>query len=77
MQMKNANLPANFFKFDFKYLAVIVHKSNRVLHRWLNKLSTFRIDGLNDKVGEGQTLYLSHEKEIEFKNCICKFLLKG
>lgn len=54
--------------------AAIVHKSNRMLHRWINRLADFGIDGLKDRIGRGRTLYLSREKEDEFKNIVLRFL---
>lgn len=54
--------------------ASIVHKSNRMLHRWLNKLAVFGLDGLKDKNGRGRVLFLPREKELEFKNIVLIFL---
>ncbi len=54
-------------------VAAIVHKSSRMIHRWLNKLSKFGIDGLKDKPGRGRNLCLPNEKEAEFIKAILDF----
>ncbi len=53
--------------------AAIVHKSNRMLHRWLNRLDQFGLEGLKDKPGRGRDLYLPLTKEAEFKDIILQF----
>ncbi len=55
-------------------VANIIHKSSRMIHRWLNKLDKLGLEGLKDKQGRGRTLYLSKEKEAEFKNIVLIFL---
>ena len=55
-------------------VATIIHKSSRMIHRWLNKLDKLGLDGLKDKQGRGRTLYLSREKEAEFRNIVLIFL---
>lgn len=54
--------------------AAIVHKSSRMLHRWLNRFAAFGIEGLKDKHGRGRTLCLPKEKEAEFKSIVFAFL---
>ena len=54
--------------------ATIVHKSARMIHRWINKLAEYGIKGLKDKPGRGRTLFLPREKEAEFKNIVSIFL---
>ncbi|HMT03725.1 MAG TPA: helix-turn-helix domain-containing protein [Burkholderiales bacterium] len=53
--------------------ADLVHKSNRMVHRWLNKLEEFGLDGLKDKSGRGRRVRLPKEKEAEFLNIILEF----
>ncbi|HMT02799.1 MAG TPA: helix-turn-helix domain-containing protein [Burkholderiales bacterium] len=53
--------------------AAIVHKSNRMLHRWLNRLDQFGLEGLKDKPGRGRDLYLPLTKEAEFKDIVLQF----
>ena len=54
--------------------AAIVHKSSRMLQRWLNRVAKFGIDGLKDKHGRGRRLCLPKEKEAEFKTIVSTFL---
>lgn len=54
--------------------ATIVHKSARMIHRWLNSFTKFGIEGLKDKSGRGRILCLPKEKELEFKNIVSIFL---
>ncbi len=54
--------------------ATIIHKSARMIHRWLNRLAEFGIEGLRDKSGRGRTLFLPREKENDFKNIVSNFL---
>lgn len=53
--------------------ATLVHKSNRMIHRWISKLAQFGIDGLKDKTGRGRKLFISQDKETEFKNLVLEF----
>ncbi|HMT03553.1 MAG TPA: helix-turn-helix domain-containing protein [Burkholderiales bacterium] len=53
--------------------ANLVHKSNRMIHRWLNKLEERGLDGLKDKSGRGRRVRLPKEKEAEFLNIILDF----
>ncbi|HMT02488.1 MAG TPA: hypothetical protein PKD00_04150 [Burkholderiales bacterium] len=51
----------------------LVLKSNRIIHKWLNKLAIYGIDGLKDKNGRGRKLFIPKEKELEFKNIVIEF----
>ncbi len=53
--------------------ADLVHKSSRMIHRWLNKLENFGLEGLKDKLGRGRKVRLPYEKEAEFINIILDF----
>ncbi|HMT03400.1 MAG TPA: helix-turn-helix domain-containing protein [Burkholderiales bacterium] len=54
--------------------AMIVHKSARMVHRWLNRFAKLGIEGLKDKSGRGRILCLPKEKEPDFKNIVSIFL---
>ncbi len=54
--------------------ATIVHKSARMVHRWLNRFAKLGIEGLKDKSGRGRILCLPKEKAPEFKNIVSIFL---
>lgn len=78
---KNAALKVRYFALSHiasgktvLEAAAIVHKSSRMLHRWLNCLEQFGIEGLKDKKGRGRKLSLSIEKEAEFKNIVSAYL---
>ncbi len=53
--------------------ADLVHKSSRMIHRWLNKFEEHGLDGLKDKIGRGRKVILQQEKEAEFINIILEF----
>ena len=79
-QEKNAALKIRYLAFSHIAAgktvietADLVHKSSRMIHRWLNKLEKFGLDGLKDKLGRGRKVRLPKEKEAEFINIILDF----
>lgn len=43
-------------------VAKLTFKTNRMIHRWLNRFDEFGIDGLKDKAGRGRKHILSDEQ---------------
>ena len=79
-QEKNAALKIRYLAFSHiasgktvLETADLVHKSSRMIHRWLNKFEEHGLDGLKDKIGRGRKVILQQEKEAEFINIILDY----
>lgn len=80
---KNSALKIRYLAFSYIQsgktvleAAKLVYKSARMIHRWINKLAEFGLDGLKDKHGRGRTLCLPREKDPEFKSMVLRFLIE-
>lgn len=56
--------------------AKLVYKSSRMVHRWINLLTEFGLDGLQDKPGRGRKVELAEDKEDEFRKIVIEFQSK-
>lgn len=56
--------------------AKLVYKSSRMVHRWINLLTEFGLDRLQDKPGRGRKVELAEDKEDEFRKIVIEFQSK-